>query len=118
MRVFWLLLGVVALVAAVAGVVLPLVPTTPFLLVAVFAFSRSSPRLEAWLLDHPRLGPPIRAWRQKGAIARRAKVVAVAMMSAPLVVSLVAGVPPLAFAAQAVVLAAAAAFVVTRPEPD
>jgi len=116
MRILWLLLGCCALVAAVLGAVLPLVPTTPFLLVGVFAFSRSSPRLEAWLLRHRHFGPPIEAWRRHGAISRRAKVVALATMLATPVVSLLLGVATGIILLQCAVLAAAATFVVTRPE--
>lgn len=118
MKALWLLVGIAALAAAALGVVLPLVPTTPFLLVGVFAFSRSSPRLEAWVLEHPHLGPPIHAWRRSGAISRRAKFVALATMVATPVVSHLAGVSTGVVILQCVVLAAAAAFVLTRPEPE
>lgn len=98
------------------GAILPLVPTTPFLLVGVFAFSRSSPHLEAWLLQHPHLGPPIHAWRRNGAISRPAKIVALATMVATPVVSL--GVGTGIVLLQCAVLAAVAAFVLSRPEPE
>ena len=61
-------LGLAATALGLAGAVLPVVPTTPFLLVAAWAFARSSPRLEAWLRDHPRLGPPLREWEARRAI--------------------------------------------------
>lgn len=69
-------LGLGAAALAVAGVALPLLPTTPFVLVSAWAFARSSPRLEAWLRNHDRLGPPLKAWEQRGAIPRGAKAVA------------------------------------------
>jgi uncharacterized membrane protein YbaN (DUF454 family) len=118
MRILWLLVGCGALVAAVVGAILPLVPTTPFLLVGVFAFSRSSPRLEAWLLQHPHLGPPIDAWRRNGAISRRTKAVAVATMVATPIASLAFGVGTGILLLQCAVLAAVAVFVLSRPEPD
>lgn len=118
MRILWLLVGCGALVAAVLGVVLPLVPTIPFLLVGVFAFSRSSPRLEAWLLRHPHLGPPIHAWRRNGAISRRSKVLALATMVATPLVSLALGVGTGIVLLQCAVLAAVAGFILSRPEPD
>lgn len=73
-------LGGAALIMGAAGVATPLVPATPFLLVAVWAFARSSPPLEAWLIAHPRLGPPLHAWRSRRAIPRPAKAVAMASL--------------------------------------
>lgn len=116
MRTLWFGLGIAAVAAGVVGIVLPLVPTTPFLLLAAFAFSRSSPRFEAWLLEHPKLGPPIRDWRAHRAIGRRAKVLAVGVMAAALVASWVAGVGTTILVVQIVVLAAVSAFILTRPD--
>ena len=63
--------GAVAL--GLAGAVLPLVPTTPFLLLAGACFARSSPRLNAWLLAHPRLGPYLEQWRRDRSVPAGAK---------------------------------------------
>ena len=65
----------------VAGVVLPGIPGVPFLLLAAWAGSRGWPAFERWLLAHPRLGPPVQAWRDHGAVPRHAKWWASAMMS-------------------------------------
>lgn len=73
-------LGLGAAALAVAGLALPILPTTPFLLVSAWAFGRSSPRLEAWLQDHHRLGPTLRHWRERRAIPPKAKAVAVASL--------------------------------------
>lgn len=116
-RPVWLALGLLSLAAGLAGIVLPLLPTTPFLLLAAFCFARSSPRLERWLVEHPRFGPVIKAWREHRAIPRRAKLWAVAAMAAALPLSLALGVGSTVLAIQAVVLAGAATFVLTRPEP-
>ncbi len=51
-------------------------------MLAAWAFARSSPRLEAWLLDHKTFGPPLRDWRERGAISRRAKTTACLLMAA------------------------------------
>ena len=76
------LLGWIATAAAAIGVALPLWPTTPFALLAAWAFARSSPRLEAWLLGHPSFGPAIRAWNARRAIPRKAKLVAAGSLPA------------------------------------
>lgn len=79
-RPFWLLLAWVALGLAVLGVVLPGLPTTPFVLVSAWAASQGSPRLHQWLLRHRLFGPMIRDWRREGAVHRRAKWMATATM--------------------------------------
>jgi uncharacterized membrane protein YbaN (DUF454 family) len=118
-RVLWLTVGFLATGCGIAGVVLPLLPTTPFLLLAAFAFARSSPRLHDWLVNHPRLGPPIADWQAHGAISRRTKLVAAAVMLATLALSVATGVRGEIVVVQALVLCAVAAFVLTRPDiPD
>lgn len=63
------------------GVILPLLPTTPFLIVAVWSASRSSPRLEQWLLNHRQFGPLLRGWHERGAILVFAKYLAGFMLT-------------------------------------
>lgn len=118
LRWAFLAIGYVALGLAAAGVVLPVLPTTPFLLVAAWAFAKGSPRLEAWLYRHPLFGPFLTDWRDRGAIPRRAKAAALAGMggswgllavsSQRLVVPVIAGA----------VMAAVAVYIVTRPTPE
>lgn len=113
----WLLLGHGALVLGVVGVFLPLLPTTPFLLLASYGYSRGSPRFEAWLIGHPRLGPPIRDWRSHGVIKRRAKIAAtVAIAASATYVLSRAHIPWVGKAAMLAVLTPVLAFIWTRPE--
>lgn len=114
-RGFWFLVGAAATACGVAGAILPLVPTTPFLLVAAYAFARSSPRLEAWLLGHPRFGRLIRNWQQHRGVDPTAKAVAVCVMGLAFALTWALGGSIALLAVQAVVLGAAAVFVLTRP---
>lgn len=115
MRIIWLIVGLAATGCGIAGIVLPLVPTTPFLLVAAFAFARSSPALHNWLLTHPRLGPLIDDWRKHGAISRHTKAIAIAVMIAMLFASWIAGLQTKLLLVQAGVLTVAALFILSRP---
>jgi uncharacterized protein len=114
-RMFWSGLGVVSLGLGLIGIVLPLLPTTPFVLLAAFAFSRSSPRLHAWLLGHPRLGPAIRNWQRSGAIAPKAKALAMVSLVATFAISLMIGIHGWILAAQALALLGVATFILSRP---
>lgn len=71
--VLWRIGALVALALGAIGLAVPVLPTVPFLIVAAWAASKSSPKLERRLLAHPRYGPHIRAWREHGAVPRRAK---------------------------------------------
>ena len=115
-RYLWLLLGLAALGCGAVGAVLPLLPTTPFLLVAAYAFARSSPRLHAWLLSHPRFGPLITNWRMYGGIARPVKRTAMVVMVGALALSWALGFAGWIIAVQAAVLSLAALFILTRPD--
>jgi uncharacterized membrane protein YbaN (DUF454 family) len=75
-RAGWLGLGLMLVAIGFVGIFVPLLPTTDFLLLALPCFARSSPRLEAWLLNHPRYGPNLRAWRSNRAAPRHAKIAA------------------------------------------
>ena len=80
MRVLLLTIGLLSLVLAIIGIFLPLLPTVPLLLLAAACFARSSERFYTWLLDHPRLGPLVRTYRDGQGIPRRAKITAIIMI--------------------------------------
>ncbi len=113
----WFLLGWLLVALGVVGIFLPIMPTTIFMILAAGCFSHSSPRFEAWLLDHRLFGTPIRRWRERGAIPRKAKIFAIGSMAGGYVVMLVTTEPlwwvdPIV----ACVLIACAVYVATRPD--
>ncbi|MBC7137102.1 MAG: YbaN family protein [Oceanibaculum nanhaiense] len=82
LRVTLYALGCIFAALGLIGAFLPVVPTVPFLLVAVWCFSRSSPRFHHWLYTHPTFGPPIRNWFQHGIVPLKGKLYAVGGMAA------------------------------------
>jgi uncharacterized membrane protein YbaN (DUF454 family) len=117
-RTLWLAAGLLFVALGVIGALLPLMPTTIFLILAAGCFARSSPRLENWLLTHPSFGPTLRAWREDGAIGRRAKIMACSGMALGYALFWWSVRPsPAVDLIVAVAMAGCAAFVVTRPSP-
>jgi uncharacterized membrane protein YbaN (DUF454 family) len=72
--------GSIALALGIAGIFLPVLPTTPFLLLAATCYFHGSRRMYSWLMNHKRLGPYIRSFREEKSIPLRAKIVSVAMV--------------------------------------
>ncbi len=115
-RLFWRPLAATCVALGATGVVVPGLPTTPFLLVAAWAASHGWPEMEQRLLAHPEYGPVIRRWRERRAVPRRAKWMATGLMLvsvisiavAPVPVWLQWGLPPF--------LACVALWLWTRPE--
>ncbi|HEV7720391.1 MAG TPA: YbaN family protein [Iamia sp.] len=79
-RAAWVAIGCVAVGLGTVGIVVPGLPTTGFFVMAAWAFSKSSPRLERWVLTRPGVGPLVRDYRAGLGMPRRAKVVAIAML--------------------------------------
>lgn len=118
MRFILMGLGWILVAIGIVGIFLPLLPTTPFMILAAALFARSSPRFERWLLEHPRFGKPLTDWRREGAISRRAKIASVSLMSLSYVIVWFTGSQSSAVRiGLALVLICCAAFVLTRPEP-
>lgn len=115
-RQLWIALGCTAVALGAAGVVLPLLPTTPFVLVAAWAFAKSSPRLHRWLLGHRVFGPLIADWQAHRAIAPAAKRASLLSMLAVFGLSVALGLSPLLLLIQGGVLVATATFILTRPD--
>lgn len=76
----WSLLALVFIALAFIGAVLPGLPTTEFVLLALWASAKGSPKLQAWLIHHPAFGPLIQQWHQHKAIPKRAKIIAAISM--------------------------------------
>lgn len=118
MRILLLIIAWLAVGLGIIGIFLPVLPTTPFMILAAALFARTSPRFERWLIDHPRFGKPLIDWRREGAIARKAKIASVSLMAVSYGIVWFAGPNMLALKIGiGVVLALSAAFVLTRPEP-
>ncbi|SEO58143.1 YbaN family protein [Aquisalimonas asiatica] len=115
-RWLWRVLGVTCVGIGAAGTVVPLLPTTPFLLVAAWAFARGSERWRQWLLNHPRFGPPIHAWQSQRAIPRKVKWIGIASVVASLGIALWAQLPPVALTLQVIALVCVTIFLLTRPD--
>lgn len=103
-RFGYLVLGCVFVALGVLGAFLPVLPTTVFLIGALWAFSLSSKRLEMWLLEHPRFGPPLVAWRQDHVIPLRVKIVAWTSMAASLAIMAIVRAPWWAIASAAALM--------------
>lgn len=117
-RRLWLGVGYAAVGLGLIGTVLPLLPTTPFLLVAAWAFAKSSPALRNRLYSDPRFGPLLRDWQAEGAIPRRAKAAALLGMSASWVVLALTTSKLFVLAAAGLCMATVALYIVTRPSPS
>ena len=116
-KFLWLLAGLTSVAIGAVGLVVPLLPTTPFLLVSAFAFARSSERLSRWLREHRSFGPLIDNWHRDGSIDRNVKRIAIVFILITPVVTWLFGVPLWVIACQVAVLSAAAIFILTRPSP-
>jgi len=114
-RIAWLAAGLVLTGLGIAGLVLPLLPGVLFLILAAACFARGSPRLERWLLTHPRFGPSIRAWRRDGAIPMKGKIAAFAGMALSVALVSLSGAPAIAIGSTVALVLAGAAYVGTRP---
>ncbi len=112
-----LLLAYLFLALAVVGVLLPGLPTVPFLLLSTWFAARGSQRLHRWLYAHPHFGRLLIDWEQQGAIARPSKVLAVVLLCASWGIMFAHTREPWLMAGLALLFAAIILFLVTRPEP-
>jgi len=117
-RYLYFSLGCLFVALGIIGAMLPVMPTTIFLILAAGCFARSSPAWERWLLEHPRFGHTLRSWREEGAIPRRAKFLACVGMTVGLLLFYIGTHPgPLLLATVASVMIASGIYVLSRPLP-
>jgi len=117
-RLLWRALALFFVLLGLIGIALPVMPTVPFLIAALWAASKGWPRLEAWLLNHPKYGPDIKAWRDHRVIKRRSKLIALVMMATGYLVLwlFVPQVPVWLKAIVGVVLVVVGCWLATRPD--
>ena len=116
-QLWWKIAGLVCVVLGVVGIVLPLLPTTPFLLLAAFCFDRGSPALHNWLTSHTHFGPIISDWHDHGAVPASAKAVAVIFMATAFGFGVYFQLPFWVLVVQAAIFLAVGIFLLTRPLP-
>ncbi|MCG5233631.1 YbaN family protein [Xanthobacter oligotrophicus] len=107
--------GIIFLVIGAIGMVVPMLPGTVFLILAAWCFTRSSPRFEAWLLNHRYLGPGVVRWRDTGAIPPVVKLFALASFVGTFTGSWYFGMPVPVLAVLGVMFTLLAVFVASRP---
>ena len=116
MKIIWFTLGSIALVLAFLGVLLPLLPTVPFLLIAAFFFAKSSERVHTWLVNHKLFGKMIRDWNERGAIDKKAKYFSTVSILLVIVVSVLLKIKLMVILMQVFVLSLALLFIWTCPD--
>lgn len=116
LRPLYFTIALVSLILGLIGVVVPGMPTTIFMIIALWGFARSSTRFHDWLWNHPRFGPMLSAWQQHRVVPRRAKWAATLMMTLSIIIMAVAGAPPAATAFTAVVCLCVLAYLWPKPE--
>lgn len=116
LRIIYYVIGLLMIVLAIIGAILPIMPTVPFLLVASWCFARSSPRFHNWLHSHKVFGPPIKQWEEQGVISPFVKILAVGGMSVGFCSFLLIAKPVLWLTiCVAIVLILISVYILTRP---
>lgn len=115
MRPFWFIAGLLSLSIGIIGIVLPLLPTVPLVLLAAFCFARSSEKMHQWLVNHRIFGPSIADWNRSGAISPTGKRAATLSILIVFSISVFMGLRPTLLLIQAVTLGAVLIFIWSRP---
>jgi len=115
LKTLYFAIGLIATGLGIIGIFLPVMPTTPFLLLALWAFGKSSPRLQQWLYQHPRYGKTLREWSEYGVIARRIKCIAIGTMIVSVPIAYIVSQSLLALSIHAPIIVLVSLFIVSRP---
>lgn len=115
-RPVWAAAGLLSLAIGIIGIFLPVLPTTPLVLLAAFCFGKGSPRLRNWIVSHRHFGPMITDWEATGAIPRRVKIWACSVMAVTFAVSWLMGLPTRLLVIQGLAMGIGAIYVLTRPD--
>lgn len=112
LAIFFLVLGFI-------GVLTPIMPTTPFILLAAVCFARSSPHFYNWIMNHNWFGPSLRDWKTTKGIRKKSKIISIVMLAFTLTPTIVFIVPIMAVKILlAVIGCGVAAYIATRPDPE
>lgn len=118
LRLGYMAFGWLMVALGFIGAILPVMPTTVFLILAAWAFGRGSPRFEGWLLAHPTFGPVLRDWRANGRVSRRVKYIACGGMAAGLAIFWLVASPKIGWGfAVSALMGALILWMALRPEP-
>ena len=115
-RMAFLVLGWLFFGIGLVGAFLPVLPTTPFMILALWAFARSSERFHTWLYTHPVFGPPLQRWNTHRVIPASSKLLSVGAMAVSLAYLVwLSEAPPVAVLSAAAIMGIGAAYILTRP---
>lgn len=115
---FWRSLVVIFVILGFIGALLPGMPTTVFLILAAWAASKGWPQMDAWLLNHPKYGATLRAWRENGTVPRKAKWFASIMMLISAIIMLFTNAPLLVKVFTDLTMLSVLTWLWLRPEPS
>ena len=115
-KLFYMTLGLALVATGIVGIFLPLLPTTIFFILAAGCFAKSNPRLENWILTHPKIGPSVIQWQEHKVIPKKAKFLALTGLTFGYLLFLKISHPTILLAvAVALMMCAIAAYIASRP---